>query len=1153
MLASLLSPTSTSTPRVSQLLPTVKCSTCHQPVPLAELGDHTCEAPPPVPSLPKPSISHEAATSLLPERLQGRVAQPTSAVPEHQRLPSSSSTSINARLRINTRSPAPPASPTQPSFQPKPSPLARADSSESRPFPSSSNSPMRTRPPPAGDPMRMRTPSNASTPATARPPNAPTPATARPPVSFAQDSNRRPSFSSNVASPSRGQPPALGQAMPPPRNPAAPAGYNNPPPPRSGPSPAPPGSYKGPPPPMGLPSRPGLPPGAAMNGPRSMGTPAPPPPGPNNNNTPFVPPTSKEEFVPPAERGIDTKTGGAAGMAGVGRRGFAAAARAAMFVAPPGPLPPAQQPMYGTQGGGPRRPNAPQFLDIDAATRSTETPPLSAGSGYSSSHSPGPTSPLPQSDTNMNMNFPLKNQAKGLPPISAPSPAPAPAVSNTNDLSNTTATYSPLSSRLPFFEKFKNKMGYSASDAASSNTEAAAAPTMATIPASATPRTRADSSTSSSSLRRNETATSASGSASLRSRSQSRPREAKTPISPIDSESEYGGLAYADSTDYEDNDRDGGRSVSGRSHASGRSAGSVAGRSVRSGSVGSRSGGGGGGGGSRRGRSRSPPPPLPSKKALPSAPAPGPAPAQPLPPTSILKGAPDKKGHIQFGSVSVRSRSRSTSNDRGDLRVGSATTGSAAGSGSVGGGGGSQRSAAGGAGGRTPLPRPGHSRADSASSAYSSDADLKDRSGVNRERERADSNASASAIAQALGLSRSPPGSYARLGGPGVGLGRSASGRREVREGGGGSVGGSSRSGRDREDKGKGKEREGERVMDKDKDKDKGKGKERAFGSSSSNGALRTIDTLSANKLYKDDYNNTNANKEADDIDTARVGRSNTVQGLNSPHASVSSKPIKLPTRSLTSPQLERDKALALDGGSGAGAGGRGAKAKAAKRPKTCLRCQKVIEDGRWVSVDGGGVLCERCWKGMYLPKCRRCNLPIERQAVSSSDGQLKGKYHKECFNCHICHKPFPDKSFYVYDGKPLCAYHYHEANDSLCAAARCGQPIEGPCAVSHTGDRYHPEHMTCEHEGAGCKTRLDEYWEVDGRMLCERHAVMVGAGRGGSGSEDGDGSEYGYGGAGAGRSRKAMKRVTRFIDLTGGVGVGLGLGLGAGGDSGLR
>ena len=50
-----------------------------------------------------------------------------------------------------------------------------------------------------------------------------------------------------------------------------------------------------------------------------------------------------------------------------------------------------------------------------------------------------------------------------------------------------------------------------------------------------------------------------------------------------------------------------------------------------------------------------------------------------------------------------------------------------------------------------------------------------------------------------------------------------------------------------------------------------------------------------------------------------------------------------------------------------------------------------------------------------------------------------------------------------MYDGKPFCAYHYHEANDSLCAAVTCGTPIEGPCAVSHSGTRFHPEHLTCE------------------------------------------------------------------------------------------
>ncbi|KAJ3725748.1 hypothetical protein FB446DRAFT_751956 [Lentinula raphanica] len=215
------------------------------------------------------------------------------------------------------------------------------------------------------------------------------------------------------------------------------------------------------------------------------------------------------------------------------------------------------------------------------------------------------------------------------------------------------------------------------------------------------------------------------------------------------------------------------------------------------------------------------------------------------------------------------------------------------------------------------------------------------------------------------------------------------------------------------------------------------------------------------------------------------------------------------------------------------------------KKVRVCVRCSKRIEDGRWISIESPGVedvhsgssgekgekkgksvLCESCWKNMYLPKCRRCNRPIEKQAVSSSDGQLKGKYHKDCFNCFTCNKPFPDKVFYVYDGRPLCKYHYHEANESLCAAATCGQPIEGPCAVSHTGDKYHPEHLTCEWDGyPKCEVRLNgEYWELEGRMLCERHAK----------GDIGRSSESGRDGGRRieGEEGRARKRMTRFIDL---------------------
>lgn len=128
--------------------------------------------------------------------------------------------------------------------------------------------------------------------------------------------------------------------------------------------------------------------------------------------------------------------------------------------------------------------------------------------------------------------------------------------------------------------------------------------------------------------------------------------------------------------------------------------------------------------------------------------------------------------------------------------------------------------------------------------------------------------------------------------------------------------------------------------------------------------------------------------------------------------------------------------------------------------------------------------------------------------------------------------KPFPDKTFYVFDGRPLCAYHYHEANDSLCAAAKCGQPIEGPCAVSHTGDRYHPEHLLCEYPGyPECAERLREYWEVDGQMLCERHANGASLG---DDHEDEDEERWV-------ETSRAMKRVTRFIDLAGAGGLDIG------------
>ena len=96
-----------------------------------------------------------------------------------------------------------------------------------------------------------------------------------------------------------------------------------------------------------------------------------------------------------------------------------------------------------------------------------------------------------------------------------------------------------------------------------------------------------------------------------------------------------------------------------------------------------------------------------------------------------------------------------------------------------------------------------------------------------------------------------------------------------------------------------------------------------------------------------------------------KPSRSNTVAGPASPEQ----KPPKLPTRSHTSPShphihservgLIGEVARIRNGGS------------TKRKDRRCAGCGSKIEDGRWIQMDGGSVLCECCWKNMYLPKVR--------------------------------------------------------------------------------------------------------------------------------------------------------------------------------------
>ncbi|KAG8996636.1 hypothetical protein FRB94_008168 [Tulasnella sp. JGI-2019a] len=223
---------------------------------------------------------------------------------------------------------------------------------------------------------------------------------------------------------------------------------------------------------------------------------------------------------------------------------------------------------------------------------------------------------------------------------------------------------------------------------------------------------------------------------------------------------------------------------------------------------------------------------------------------------------------------------------------------------------------------------------------------------------------------------------------------------------------------------------------------------------------------------------------------------------------------------------------------------------KTKRQVRQCRKCLKMIPRGKWVYVDMGtpeaGVMCDRDWKDSYLPKCRRCDLPIEGHVISATDGQLMGKYHRACFSCLTCSKAFQDKTFYCHDGSPYCRHHYAEATGSLCANKSCGQPIEGPCALDSDGQKYHPEHFVCDwapppsssssnipmNRRQRCQERLEEYWEVGkGRYCSERHAMWAQEELFRKEEEErrrrGPGSTM----AAASLSSKATKRRTLFVE----------------------
>lgn len=343
--------------RISQILPTVKCSICNQPVPLAALGEHTCAPSPPVPR-PSPSQGilariRRGSQSSRNSQVPPQTAPPQSTPPLPPNVPGRmASPAPRSQTPMSIRSKTPQPAPSPPVVVPPPQNMVGTGmmSRQRSPGPTRSQTPQMPPPSPrmpnAPPASRFDTLPRSATPQSRPAITIPSSPQKPSPLSAPGVANGYPNMSLNVAQrsppgprPSMDRPPSARPSME--RPPSARPSMERPPSVRP--------SFELPPParPSMDQRRPSMDSVRSINRPPpSLNTPG--GNGPDGSNAPR----------------------GEVNMAGVGRRGFQAAAQAAMLAASLGhSVDRIRSPPNGMDG---KRTNAPRHLNINPYTPSQQ-------------------------------------------------------------------------------------------------------------------------------------------------------------------------------------------------------------------------------------------------------------------------------------------------------------------------------------------------------------------------------------------------------------------------------------------------------------------------------------------------------------------------------------------------------------------------------------------------------------------------------------------------------------------------------------------------------------------------------------------------------------------------------------------------------------
>jgi len=119
-----------------------------------------------------------------------------------------------------------------------------------------------------------------------------------------------------------------------------------------------------------------------------------------------------------------------------------------------------------------------------------------------------------------------------------------------------------------------------------------------------------------------------------------------------------------------------------------------------------------------------------------------------------------------------------------------------------------------------------------------------------------------------------------------------------------------------------------------------------------------------------------------------------------------------------------------------------------------CSTCNKVIGNNSFYEKEGQPQ-CQACFQVVFCQKCAQCNRPITTASVTA----LGQSWHSECFVCTNCLTPFQNSSYFERENRPYCSTCIHEVFSQKCRA--CNQPIRGS-AVTALGGSWHPEHFNC-------------------------------------------------------------------------------------------